>query len=96
MGEASFAQRSQGFCITQDLDFSDIRSFAPGTDHGLVLVRLRLPGRRALTRRITEVFAGEAREDVELICEVQSFKGTVRIERDSLRLVRLADQEQNR
>ena len=42
------AQSSGRFLITQDLDFSDIRKFAPGTHHGLMLVRLRVPGRRAL------------------------------------------------
>ena len=50
------AQSSGRFLITQDLDFSDIRRFAPGTHHGLMLVRLRLPGRRALAARISEVF----------------------------------------
>lgn len=50
------AQRSGRFLITQDLDFSDIRQFAPGTHHGLMLVRLRVPGRRALAARIAEVF----------------------------------------
>ena len=44
------------FLITQDLDFSDIRKFAPGTHHGLMLMRLRVPGRRALAARITEAF----------------------------------------
>ena len=53
------AQSAQRVLITQDLDFSDIRRFAPGTHCGLVLVRLRLPGRTALTRRIREVFATE-------------------------------------
>ena len=50
------AQSSGRFLITQDLDFSDIRKFAPGTHHGLMLVRLRVPGRRALAARITEGF----------------------------------------
>ena len=53
------AQQAGRFLITQDLDFSDIRRFAPGTHHGLMLVRLRLPGRLALARRITEVFTSE-------------------------------------
>jgi len=34
------AQREQRFLITQDLDFSDVRRFAPGTHQGLLLVRL--------------------------------------------------------
>jgi predicted nuclease of predicted toxin-antitoxin system len=47
------------FLITQDLDFSDLRQFAPGTHFGLMLVRLRVPGRTALARRICEVFSNE-------------------------------------
>ena len=39
------AQKAGRFLITQDLDFSDIRKFSPGSHHGLMLVRLRLPGR---------------------------------------------------
>ncbi len=41
------------------LGFLDIRKFAPGTHCGLILVRLRLPGRTALARRVREVFAAE-------------------------------------
>jgi predicted nuclease of predicted toxin-antitoxin system len=57
------AQRAERFLITQDLDFSDLRHFAPGTHHGLLLVRLRTPGRLALARRIRQVFVSEAVED---------------------------------
>lgn len=53
------AQTAQRFLITQDLDFSDIRRFAPGTHHGLLLVRLRAPGRDALARRVHAVFQTE-------------------------------------
>jgi predicted nuclease of predicted toxin-antitoxin system len=34
------AQDEKRFFITQDLDFSDVRRFAPGTHHGVMLVRL--------------------------------------------------------
>ncbi len=34
------AQAEGRFLVTQDLDFSDRRKFAPGTHHGLLLVRL--------------------------------------------------------
>ncbi len=34
------AQSERRFFITQDLDFSDARMFAPGTHEGLLLVRL--------------------------------------------------------
>jgi len=51
------AQASGRFFITQDLDFSDIRKFTPGTHQGLLLVRLRLPGRVALAARLRHVFS---------------------------------------
>jgi hypothetical protein len=54
------AQESGRFLITQDLDFSDLRRFAPGTHHGLMLVRLRAPGRLALAGRTAEAFRAEA------------------------------------
>ena len=53
------AQDTERFLITQDLDFSDLRRFAPGTHHGLLLVRLRAPGRDALARRVHAVFQTE-------------------------------------
>jgi len=56
------AQAEGRFLITQDLDFSDVRQFQPGTHHGLLLVRLPDAGRLALTRRIIEVFRNEAVE----------------------------------
>jgi predicted nuclease of predicted toxin-antitoxin system len=34
------AQREGRFLVTHDLDFSDARKFAPGTHHGLLVVRL--------------------------------------------------------
>lgn len=43
------------FLITQDLDFSDTRQFAPGTHAGLLLVRLREPGAHALLEAINAV-----------------------------------------
>jgi predicted nuclease of predicted toxin-antitoxin system len=39
----SAARRDDRLLITQDLDFSDIRQFTPGTHPGLLLVRLREP-----------------------------------------------------
>lgn len=53
------AQHAGRVLITQDLDFSDIRKFAPGTHCGLTIVRLHQPGRTALARRIKQVFASE-------------------------------------
>jgi len=56
------AQREGRFFITQDLDFSDVRRFIPGTHHGLLLLRLRIPSRRALVERVRRIFEDE---DVE-------------------------------
>lgn len=53
------AQRDGRFLITQDLDFSDIRKFAPGTHHGILLIRMREPSRRALEERVSALFAME-------------------------------------
>ena len=60
------AQKAERFLITQDLDFSDVRQFQPGTHRGLLLVRLHDAGRLALLRRIAEVFRSE---------DVESWKG---------------------
>lgn len=54
------AQADRRFLITQDLDFSDVRKYAPGTHHGLLLVRLPKPGRAALFERIATLFQTEA------------------------------------
>lgn len=56
------AQAARRFLITQDLDFSNIHRFTPGTHEGIVLVRLRTPGRAALTSRIHAVFQAESTE----------------------------------
>ena len=53
------AQDAGRFLITQDLDFSDARAFAPGTHHGILLVRLPQPGRTALSERVVTLFRGE-------------------------------------
>ena len=56
------AQGSERFLITQDLDFSDVRAFVPGSHHGVLLVRLGNPSRRALLERLRYLFQAE---DVE-------------------------------
>jgi len=53
------AQNESRFLITQDLDFSDMRLFAPGLHHGILLIRLHTPNRRALIERIDEMFQKE-------------------------------------
>ena len=52
-------QSGNRFLITQDLDFSDMRLYIPGTHAGLLLVRLAQPGRDALVERISALFATE-------------------------------------
>lgn len=49
------AQREGRLLITQDLDFSDFRRYAPGTHCGLVLIRLNSPSRRQLTDKLHEI-----------------------------------------
>ncbi len=56
-------QQEARFFITQDLDFSDIRQFKPGTHHGILLIRLNNPTRQALTERILHLYQTE---DVEM------------------------------
>jgi len=53
------AQREERFLITQDLDFSDARRYRPGSHHGIMVVRLRSPGRLALLEKVREVFEAE-------------------------------------
>jgi predicted nuclease of predicted toxin-antitoxin system len=55
----SAAQAARRFFITQDLDFSDVRAFQPGTHEGILLVRLRVPTRRALLGRVQTIFETE-------------------------------------
>lgn len=57
------AQTESKFLITQDLDFADSRKYAPGSHHGILLVRLHSPNRRSLVRRILEIFRTENTDD---------------------------------
>lgn len=74
------AQKASRFLITQDLDFSDIRRFVPGTHHGLLLVRLRDPGRNALTQRVQTIFQIEDVENWKT-CFVVATERKIRIRR---------------
>jgi predicted nuclease of predicted toxin-antitoxin system len=56
-------QKESRFLITQDLDFSDSRKFAHGSHHGILLIRLRNPNRRALIERIEEMLQNENIEE---------------------------------
>jgi predicted nuclease of predicted toxin-antitoxin system len=59
----SATQATKRFLITQDLDFSDVRRYEPGTHVGLLLVRLARPGRNDLFERVVTVFQTENVED---------------------------------
>jgi predicted nuclease of predicted toxin-antitoxin system len=50
------AQNADRLLITQDLDFSDVRRFQPGTHAGLVLDRLHEPSRKRLIERTCQLF----------------------------------------
>lgn len=83
--DANVWQAAQGagrFLITQDLDFSDLRKYQPGKHHGLLLVRLANPSRRALIERVSTLFAAE---DVEgwQGCFVVATERKIRIRRPS-------------
>lgn len=56
------AQSEKRFLITQDMDFSDIRSFAPGTHEGILLLRFHSPNQAAIVSRVADLFS---REDIE-------------------------------
>ncbi len=55
----SAAQSEERFLITQDLDFSDARKFAPGTHAGILLLRLHSPNQGAIISRIAKLFERE-------------------------------------
>lgn len=56
------SQDTERFLITQDLDFSDIHRFAPGTHAGILVLRLRNSGSEAILYRLRQVFEDEAIE----------------------------------
>src|SRR5437763_1242498 len=56
------AQEASRFLVTQDLDFSDVRTFRPGTHAGILPLRLPDPNRRLLhepNRRLRGAGRGE-------------------------------------
>jgi len=60
------ALKTDRFLLTQDLDFSDVRKFLPGTHPGLLLIRLDHPSRTALVRRVRQILVAE---------DIESWKG---------------------
>jgi predicted nuclease of predicted toxin-antitoxin system len=53
------ARGNERFLITQDLDYSDIRRYRPGTHSGLMIVRLQEPGANALLERVSAAIAAQ-------------------------------------
>jgi len=76
----SAAQFVGRFLITQDLDFSDVPRYTPGTHAGLLLMRLTKPGRDALLERVSMLFATES-VDEWLGCLVVATDRKVRVKR---------------
>lgn len=78
------AQKERRFFITQDLDFSDSRKFAPGSHSGLLLIRLRDPGRQALSTLVREIFASQNVADWQS-CFVVATERKIRIRKPESR-----------
>jgi len=77
----SAVKRDRRFLVTQDLDFSDIRTFSHGDPAGILPVRLKVPGRSTVATRIQSLFTSE---------DVGSWEGCVVIASDrKLRVRRL-------
>jgi predicted nuclease of predicted toxin-antitoxin system len=57
------SQKESRFLVTQDLDFSDLRKFSPGSHFGILLVRLHFPSRKNLIERVGEIFRTETLSD---------------------------------
>jgi predicted nuclease of predicted toxin-antitoxin system len=76
----SATQSEQRFLITQDMDFSDARKFAPGTHHGILLLRLHSPNQAETISRLTELFSNEETESWRN-CFVVATEHKVRVRR---------------
>lgn len=74
------AQSEDRFLITQDLDFSDLRKFVPGKHAGILVLRLRDPGRLALLGKVETLFKSENVEDWES-CFVVATEHKTRVHR---------------
>lgn len=74
------AQLTKRFLITQDLDFSDIRQYQPGTHEGVLVLRLREPGREAILHRVENLFLSEEVERWTR-CFVVASEAKVRVRR---------------
>ena len=80
------AQQAGRFLITQDLDFSNRHKFVPGTHYGILLLRLRDPGRLALLQIVEMLFRTEP---------VDSWRGCLVVATErKLRVLRPQEQEE--
>jgi predicted nuclease of predicted toxin-antitoxin system len=57
------AQLEVRFLVTQDVSFSDVRKFAAGMHHGILLLRLHPAARLGFKRRVIEIFRTENIDD---------------------------------
>jgi predicted nuclease of predicted toxin-antitoxin system len=55
-------QRATRFLVTKDLGFSDERRYAPGTHHGILVLRLTDDRSRVVAERLAAVFADKSVE----------------------------------
>ncbi|MEO8378750.1 MAG: DUF5615 family PIN-like protein [Acidobacteriota bacterium] len=78
----ALAETEDRILITQDIRFADARWFTAGTHSGLVLVRLKSPGRRALFAKVKAIFESE---------NVESWRGCFVVLSDSKLRVRRAE-----
>ena len=74
------AQAEGRFFITQDLDFSDLRVFAPGTHAGILLVRLSDARKQVVTSFVEALFQNETTEEW-LRCFVVATEHKLRVRR---------------
>lgn len=74
------AQEASRFLVTQDLDFSDLREYRPGSHHGLLVVRVAEPSRQRLIERVRHLFATEAVDNWKR-CVVVATDRKIRIRR---------------
>jgi predicted nuclease of predicted toxin-antitoxin system len=74
------SQNEARFLITQDMDFSNAQRLAPGTHHGILLIRRHNPSWRVIVARVVELFA---QEDVAqwAKCFVVATESKVRVRR---------------
>jgi len=74
------AQHAGRFFVTLDLDFTDTRRYAPGTHHGVLVLRLGDNAIHRLHERLLAIFATEA-VDTWTGCVVVATERKVRVQR---------------